>query len=260
MTVSGWDGMGVAIPGPMEPRTNHTMRTIGIVGAVVLLTVIGGRILLQRNNAASEGSSAQERAATATPVSEPVAVVQKNGQAPVGPAPLDGCYTVTFKHKEISGHGDREACSAHKNSLVLAGDEVLAALPRKLSGKALCVRVDGVPVKYEQAKDTLVFGAVAGPQSVISVQACLGKADCKLNCVVPKDEFMDAIGAAEEEAGRAVASAKWDPNDKEEDHDASADVDEDLKNHGLAERKSPLFRDWLVVGHSPRCETAKEGS
>jgi hypothetical protein len=251
----------------MEQRSKNTIRNICIFGALAVLTFVGARVLLQRNRVANEApavvtntATVGNKASVAQGTAPATAVVQAapaQGAAPAAVA-LDGCYTVSFKHKEVQGHGDREACTSHKNSIALAGD-VLSALPAKLNPKALCVRVDGIPVKFEPVKGALVIGPVAGPESAITVQACIGKSSCKFNCVVPKDEFMDALGATDDE-GRAVASAKWDANDKEEDQDATAGLDDEVKNAGVAVQKLPVFHDWQVTGHSPTCELAKEGS
>lgn len=262
----------------MDPRPNRTIRNICLVGAFVAFIAAAAALYFKKGrqeaptDVAVVSEPAPDAAVPQSPDSEtPAAVAATKAAADLAPAssapveaaaPLEGCFTVTYKHKEARGHGGRDDCATHKNALSIAGQEALGEIPAKLSAKSLCLRVDGVPVKFERAKAMLAFGAVAGPKSTISVQACLGKGPCKLDCVVPKDEFMDAIGATDDEGadGRAVASAKWDPSDREEDHDASAGADEALREADAAAHKLPVFRDWIVTERTTKCESSKEGS
>ncbi len=135
--------------------------------------------------------------------------------------------------------------------------------------KTVCVRVNDVPVKFDRVGhgNEFMIGSIAGPQSVISVKYCTGKTTCaeskKDDCVVPKDEFLDAIGGGDSEDG---AVAKWENGDNAGDAKLNSDVKRELAdiddaatdNHGA---KNAVFKDWIEdKPATPACFVDKKHS
>jgi hypothetical protein len=168
------------------------------------------------------------------------------------------CFVESFKHKPTPGHDSEEACSHHKNLLKLSHNDV--------NMKNVCVRVNDVPVRFERVGhgNELVIGSIAGPQSVITVKYCTGKTSCaetkKDDCVVPKDEFLDAIGGGDPDDG---AVAKWDNADTAGDTKLNSDVKRELAdidetatdNHGA---NASVFKDWISEKPAPACAADKD--
>ncbi|HTL11948.1 MAG TPA: hypothetical protein VL588_05650 [Bdellovibrionota bacterium] len=126
---------------------------------------------------------------TAAPSSPEVA----KAPAPAAPVIHDDCHVVTFKHQDLASHRDGEACLHHRNLLKIPAE--------RLNGRSVCVRVNNKPVKFALDKKhagQILIPAVAGPESVISVSYCTGKLTCAEDCKVPKDEFLAAIGGADD--------------------------------------------------------------
>jgi hypothetical protein len=187
----------------------------------------------------------------------------KNARAPAPVAEKDACVTVTYKHKAMASHNDEETCSHHKNWLKLGHANVNA--------KTVCVRVNGSPVHFVSIKghnDEVVFGSVAGPKSNVTVTYCTGKltgCEAKMamqDCVVPKDEFMEAIGG--ESGGKPDARlGQWDPahpSEKEADVLAKLDgsVRRELETNDELNGRAPageMFKDWLAGTETSACGT-----
>ena len=167
------------------------------------------------------------------------------------PKDVTGCFTQNYQHQPTAGHVDRESCASHANVLTLDP-----------SIRALCVRVDGVPVAYERKKEKILIGPLAGPDSVVSVSYCLGKSTCQTPCQIPKDGFMSAIGAGEDVEPQAPAVlVNWDPGDSDSARDVTAgiDVGDEGGEHGnrSKEPKHALsqFKDWTPSAKRPGCST-----
>ncbi len=167
--------------------------------------------------------------------------------------PARECFTVTYHHKKLGDHADGEICSLHKNLVKLKHP--------KVNFKSLCVKVNGTPVKYEKTKGGVLVAAIAGPNAKITARYCLDQANCSDECKIPRDEFMDAIGGAEDEVAHVGAkkgkkkSAKWDPNDKSEDADISAEFDGELARELAGGGNLNVFDGWVEETESPACGT-----
>jgi hypothetical protein len=204
-------------------------------------------------NVATGGSSGAIPANGSTPA---------NGAAPVNataPAVAEGpkeipvtCFVETFKHKATPGHDSDEACSHHKN---------LVSLSHKvINPKSVCVRVNDVPVKFQTVTGgELLIGSIAGPKATISVSYCTGKNTCeftkKNDCVVPKDEFLDAIGGSDTDEG---AVAQWENTGNNE---ADAKLNNDVKREladidDAAPEHADVFKNWTNEKTSPSCGQA----
>lgn len=172
--------------------------------------------------------------------------------APAEGVAVESCFNLAFHHKTASGHTDSDACSSHRNVLRIKNAD--------LNKKSLCVRVDGVPVKYEltqDKKDTLAtLGPIAGPASKITVRYCVGKATCKEDCTIPKDEFMEAIGGddadSHKEARRGPA-VKWDSHDNEKDGEVSEELEGEIERELASEKHLTVFDGWIQDSETAAC-------
>ncbi|MBC7691508.1 MAG: hypothetical protein H7222_07040, partial [Methylotenera sp.] len=174
-------------------------------------------------------------------------------ETPAEVKPVANCYVVNFKHKASSHHKTRQACAQHRNFLKLTDSTI--------NLKSVCVRVDGIPVAYEQVKEKgksevsgLMLAGIAGPDSKISLKYCINKHDCNEDCKVPKDEFMDAIGGTDPAENGKVAVVRWDPSDAENDRDVVAEMDSEIKKE-LSE--SAVFADWVGNAEASECKLNK---
>ena len=171
--------------------------------------------------------------------------VDKNEEAAV-PREITGCFTQNYQHRPTAGHVDRESCAQHDN--VVSLDPTI---------KALCVRVDGVPVSFDRKKDKILIGPLAGPDSVVSVSYCLGQSRCLAPCQIPKDGFMNAIGAGEDSEPAAPALlVSWDPGDSGPAKDVTADMDvDDPVPSQPVQSQLSRFSDWFESAKRPGCTT-----
>jgi len=192
------------------------------------------------------------QAASGTGVTAPGTQTAKV-EAPKEP---EGCVTFAYRHKKASGHTSDDACSHHKNLIQL---KHVAVNP-----STVCVRVNKRPVAFQTVKghaDQILIGAVAGPNTDITVRYCLGKTKCSEDCAIPKDEFLSAIGGSEIEGGGKVA--QWDPAEAEKEADVNGHLDKDIKNEleRLDEarpdsRMAAVFQDWIAGQETAACGTA----
>lgn len=188
-----------------------------------------------QGSAAAPGSAAPVGSATA-PASGTVAgapaVAAGAPAAPAAPVVEEhGCFDLAFKHVPTAGHSDNESCARHRNVVTLKHKNVNLA--------SVCVRVGKTPVKFDRYKpsakeakagdvsdfDRIVIGTYAGPHAQVNVRYCLGKDSCNEDCKIPKDEFMAAIGAREDDGG-PVQLGHWQKGD---DGEQAAKLNSDLK-------------------------------
>jgi len=120
-----------------------------------------------------------------------------------------------------------------------------------------CVRVDGTPVKYQfsnKSKEELVIGMVGKPNSAVTVRYCRNHVVCNENCVIPKDEFMEALAGDDAEEKGAI-TAHWNPKTNSASQEEVA-VDHELEGMEDAltdDRKPGVFSAWLVARQTPAC-------
>lgn len=179
----------------------------------------------------------------------PQAQLNPAPKQPAAVEPAGACTTLTFSHKALKSHGSFEDCRQHRNLLTLP----VAA--KELNAKALCVRVDDKPVRFQLTGQGLVIGPVAGPDSSIRVRFCTGKARCAEDCTIPKEEFLEAIGGGDDSDGEEKPTiAHWDPNDRSQDDDVAAELEGQLRKELATQERLSLFKDW--VGGTPAPATA----
>jgi len=161
-----------------------------------------------------------------------------SGRIPPSPgrAPVSNpeCFEIVFRHKTVATHPDEEACAQHKNVLKLP----------HAGAASLCVRVDGTPVRHQLlANGEVLVGPVAGPKATITASYCLGRQRCSRDCAIPRDEFLDAIGASTRAA--PADAGRWDPEDPADAETAAlakkieTELPDEIGSDGLY-----LFRDW----------------
>lgn len=177
--------------------------------------------------------------------------------APAAPAPVviaDTCTTQVFTHHPTEGHEDGEACLYHKNLIHLTG------LQGEINPKSLCVRANNKPVKFkfvaQKQGPQILLGAVAGPKTQISVTYCTGRMTCASDCTVPKDDFMEAIGAAETDEdlftdrGSKVGWKKG-KNPQKEEEAVQRELAELKKTVKDELKKGSLFEGWDTGSTGP---------
>lgn len=184
-------------------------------------------------------------------------------KAPAAPAPAapivtaDACTTQVFTHQEAEGHEDGEACLYHKNLINLTG---FAESGVEINSKSICVRANNKPVKFKYLANKkgpqIMLGAVAGPTTKISVTFCTGKMTCASDCTIPKDDFMEAIGAAETDEdlftdrGSKVGWKKG-KNPQKEEEAVQRELAELKKTVKDELRKGSLFEGWDMGSTTP---------
>lgn len=156
------------------------------------------------------------------------------------------CFVVTYKHQKTSGHDSEESCLQHRNLLVLPHEKV----------NSLCVRANNVPVRFERSKkktNEIVLAPVAGPDVVLTASYCTGESKCPDPCVIPKDDFMDALGGADGDSGQV---AKWDSgaaDDKEADVAAHLDTEMQNELNRLDRVDRSIFAGWKGNSTAKTC-------
>ena len=179
----------------------------------------------------------------------------KAAGVPANPAPdaahevRSGCFLAKFEHHRMRGHTTREECSRHQNEIVLSQESgVLRAFQEKTP---VCVKLNGTPLEYEKKGNHIVFANVAGPDSVVTVQYCLGGSKCTDPCAPRKDAFLSAVGADEDDA--SAGNGQWDAADRDDD-----DLGTEFADLLDAEKRQPRgalasSTDWSADSVSAGC-------
>lgn len=178
--------------------------------------------------------------------------------------PVSGCYVMSFKHKVLPSHSSDDECSHHRNLIKLGRADANPA--------SVCIRVNGTPVRHERvtgSADEFVIGPVAGPHDVITARFCVGQAKCHESCPYPKqeqvkkDEFLDAIGANDDDTDTGSA-AQWQAGDaqkvQEVNQAVNGEIKKELDDQENAERRTAanqshleVFKDWINDGETTAC-------
>lgn len=223
------------------------------------------------DTAAGIGSTQNESAPSSATIASGAAAQATSASQTQTPSNADalasGCFNVVFKHKQLSGHDNLDACGNHRNSFKISA--------ASLNKKSVCVRVDGTPVKFDLVQDKskkdyiVTIANLAGPASKISARYCLGVSQCPSSqddCTVPKDEFLDAIGGEDaapagqkisknQKPAKAVKHAKWDNGDNQADAEVSDEIEGEIEKELHADQDLKVFDGWLVDSEAKACET-----
>jgi len=155
--------------------------------------------------------------------------------------PKDGCVDLRFKAE------GKEVTRYAKNRLAVSDE--------RLNPKTLCVRVDGVPVKHqwEPSKREIVFGAVAKVSSQVSVRYCYGQAKCGDACLVPRDEFMEALAGVADDTAENAAPVGW--TGSKEESAAEQNVERELAafSEVTEDRLPGTYAKWKSGDPAPSC-------
>ena len=99
------------------------------------------------------------------------------------------CFSFEYKHKKEALNRDIEDFLELSNAFPIVHE--------KWNKDTLCVKVNqkAVPFKIIKNKtaEEVLIGSIVGPESVIRVSYCTGKASCKEACASPKKRFMDDL-------------------------------------------------------------------
>lgn len=169
------------------------------------------------------------RASGFKPVTEPV-------------APRDGCVDLRFR-------------AASKEFVRYGKNRVVVADPR-IDPESLCVRVDGTPVKFvfDPKKGEIVLGSVADVASALSVRYCFGKAKCSESCVVPRDEFMEALAGVDDETAENAPSVGWTGTKELPDEEKNLDRELASFRDVTDERLPGVYAQWSPASPVAACE------
>lgn len=103
------------------------------------------------------------------------------------PPAENNCFAFEYRHTKDAQNKDIEDFLDYSNAFPI--------LHKNLNEKSVCVKVNNKPVAFKMNKyksqDEVMIGAVVGPESVIRVSYCVGKAACKEACAVKSNRFMD---------------------------------------------------------------------
>lgn len=240
---------------------------LGIAGAVIIITYTALPLPQDVNPVSSSEKQALEEEALdleeGIPATETAPAIERVEEVPSalpttlvhepGSREPGGCVSVTYRHKALAGHPNRERCSGHRN-LIALGRSSQKGEVSKINWSSVCLRVDGVVTAFERVPQGILFGPFAGPESRVSLRYCHGKANCPENCDPPRDLFLEAIGATlKKDKGAPVAVAKWDPSEAEEDANPTAALELELQDLAVTDHQAGVFKDWSVVATANGC-------
>ncbi|OFZ78759.1 MAG: hypothetical protein A2583_09825 [Bdellovibrionales bacterium RIFOXYD1_FULL_53_11] len=159
------------------------------------------------------------------------------------------CFSLSFSHIKTKGHASDEECSRHRNMIVLPHPGIHI--------KSLCVKIDGTPVRSQisQGREStkITIGPIAGPSAIITADYCLGSVKCNADCRIPKDEFMEALGASEDDGASHATipktrarkpAAKWDKDDATPETDLAAEIGGDVMKELADDSDLGVFDGW----------------
>lgn len=183
-----------------------------------------------------------------------------------------GCYSINFTHKKLSSHADGEACLRHNNVISLES-ATQYGLSGKINPSSICILVNGSAVKFskfskgkkdlkaskslkDENGNSFLFGPVAGPRAVVTARFCFGQTQCSEKCVIPRDEFMSALGADDgDETSGNGSTVGWDGSKEvtKEEAELEAETSSLKKEKEEAESGNKNFFDWIPNGYSAAC-------
>jgi hypothetical protein len=129
---------------------------------------------VEGKNAKKMGSKSADKAAV------------KTATVAATPAPSN-CFAAEYKHTKKNKNQDIEEFLDFSNAYPIAQKDYNAS--------TVCVKVNGQPVKHKivtsKGQIEALIGSVVGPESVIRVSYCTGKANCSEPCSTKSKRFMD---------------------------------------------------------------------
>lgn len=163
------------------------------------------------------------------------------------------CYSVEFTHKKLASHATGAMCMNHKNLVALDGAQI--------NNKTICIRVNGRPVEHKLIKSDrpenkgqvqVLFGSVAGPNSVVTATYCTKTAKCNEGCRIPRDEFMEAIGGGDDSLDGDLPTVTWHAGGKQKITHDEESLDKEVAQFSKAlgagndaKGKGNVFIGWI---------------
>jgi hypothetical protein len=162
--------------------------------------------------------------------------------------PVDSCQELRFRAE------GKDAPRYGKNRISVRDE--------RFNPKTVCVRVDGVPVKHvvdSSAKDGswgLELGPVTKATSVVSVRYCTGKATCGESCVIPRDEFMEALAGVDDETAEKAAAVGWSGSRDESETEKKLERELVAFQDVTDDRLPGVYAKWTPGEAAPSCSTS----
>ena len=230
--------------------------------SVLMMSVLSAAITLVSGSGCSQAKKEKEAepgtkqsSLTAPQTPRAARTISKKEEPPKPTSPT--CLEATFTRNAQPG----ENLSNQRNLLRLA------TLPADgvIQPNSLCVRINGVPSKYRplflkgktgtpKQLRGLVLDPITHPQAKILVQFCIGKNRCPQKCMIPRDEFMDAIGGGRDDETKN--SARWSEESEKDgtnDTDVIAAIDGQLQRELEAGNDYELNDHWVRGNEKPTC-------
>lgn len=230
---------------------NNGNKNKAIVTVVVALIAVACIALYLKGRSGSQSTPSEQTSGVKTldgsdkskftPGGSKHASLPGAGQSEAPVAPEAPCKLVRMK--PVDGKG-----TYRKNLLVLSDTE--------LNSKTICVKVDGTPVKfslYQKKANQILIDGVRGAKAEIQVRYCRDKQLCKEDCKIPRDEFMDALGATDD---KDDSNARWeDGKESDSEKDVAKQMNmfkEDLK--AIEAKAMSQMSKWSALDVKAACE------
>jgi hypothetical protein len=168
--------------------------------------------------------------------------------APAAPAPVtEGCEKVVFT---TSLKGNHEMNVLHLNADLKKS---------KIRWESLCVRADGTPVehRFDSKKMEISVSSLRKSPRELQVSYCFGNTKCEESCIVPRDEFLEAL-AGTTDLGDEDGGAGWGP-EKGPGADMISREEQDL-NRELASFGSAIGEEKKVKGLNDSWKESSKGA
>lgn len=206
-------------------------------------------------NQASKDSSKDSLAnSDQAPHGSAVSGAATNGAAASGTTPSvtisekpkqeNNCFVYEFQHKAEAKQKDIEDFMDFTNAFPIAHKE--------FNAKSLCVKVNQQPVPFKlintKGQAEVLVGSVVGPESLIRVTYCTGKAMCKENCTQAKKRFMDDL-VSDSEADDEFGDSWGNAGEQKKKLQAHVKAFRTVAKENDSLTKQSVIRDWKTVNH-----------
>ena len=165
--------------------------------ALVLFTAMGGLILFwHQGKTVKPITPVPEVKTSERTESSPPEIFTEKTEAPtsaktaeVKPEIGKNCFAFEYQHRKEDRDRDIEEYLDDSNAFPI--------LHEPANEKSICVKVNDHPVPFKiihHGKEReILIGSVVGPESVIRIAYCLGKASCREACTPKTNAFMDEL-------------------------------------------------------------------
>jgi len=163
------------------------------------------------------------------------------------------CFRATYALQKRIPKSIRDKIADYKNIIRLPKTDI--------DTHSVCIRVDGIPVKISEAKSKkaqFIIDSIATQESKIEATYCTQGHRCQETCLIPKDDFLTAIGGVTDDELSDLGNADSAWNNKKEKTAAQKKLKEEAKFIKeivqLGEDDDQLFNGWTVEKEFPGCE------